>query len=1244
MKTTTLSAMVAIVMLACGLSAQDCVPPAAGLVSWWRAEGDVSDAVGGNHGTFSGNTAYDTGKVGLGFAFDGNGDMMVVGTPASLQLQDLTIEAWIKRTSASVVTYNGGGGIIFGSTSGGYIFYLGTDNRLHFGKAGTVAPGSAGTITDTAWHHVAATKSGNTMRLYLDGVLDSTSGLAVTFSFSMPMAIGAEGDTSNSSFLGMIDELSVFNRELTSTEIQAAYNAGTAGKCASPFPPSFVTQPTNLTVTAGEYAAFTVLAAGSAPLTYQWVFNGSEPLANSNTNTLWLTNVEAGAAGTYSVILSNALGITNSSEAFLTVNPAPPCTPPPAGLISWWRAQGNALDELGGNPGTLLNQATYAPGRSGPAFVFDGSGDVVTLGNSTNLQVQDLTVEGWVKRASASTVSFGSGNTGVLFGYGDGGYSFWIGGSGALYLGKLGTIAVSSSAAITDTDFHHVAVTKSGVTLTFYVDGVPTAGPDFNQTFQFLTSVAIGARPDNNNDNSFYGKIDELAVYNRGLSGAEIQAIYDAGVAGKCATESPPYVFTHPTNKTAYAGATVAFNAQVGGTPPLSFQWRLNQADIGGATNATLALTNLGTSQVGAYDLVATNNYGSVTSAVANLAVLPVVVSSNLFDDFEPGIDAAQWAGFGGTVLATNYGGFISASNSLWFGGTGTRQATTRPLVTTNGATIQFWLRLARGSSSVWETADLPTKGVVLEYTNSASGGWMEMGRYTTSNHTNWTAVTVATPIAIQGYPTQFRWRQFANSGANFDHWALDDVVLLTAPTPPGFLTQPQNQTVVPGGTATFSATVAGSPALIYQWRSNSVSLPGATNATLILSNVQPSQAASYSLAVTNALGFAVSANATLKVIVLTAYADGQPLTNALHAFSGPITISITNVYPGGLVFYTLDGSSPSFLSAQYTGPFQLSQSATLRAIGYRVDFAQSGQLEPIALQIAPPFVLSASTPGGGTIGLNPAGGSYVSNTVVQLTATPNAGWVFLKWLGDASGTDANNSVTMTRDKSVQALFGTTLSTTAAGGGSVTLNPPGGVYPYGFVVQLSAIPTPGNFFGIWGNAASGNINPLHFTVTNANPTISSLFAPVSDGQVALTVVPVGRGSININPPANAYPTGASVTLTALPEPGQSFLGWSGDATANQSPLLLPLNADKLIIANFTRQPRLTVATTSGAWRSEGLQLTISGDAGEIYQLEVSTNLTSWATQSLVTNSFGTYEFTDPNTGAASRYYRCLLLP
>src|SRR5262245_959166 len=66
------------------------------------------------------------------------------------------------------------------------------------------------------------------------------------------------------------------------------------------------------------------------------------------------------------------------------------CLSLPAGAVSWWRAETNALDATGVDNGTLFGNATYGPGRVGQAFVFDGQLDGVRLGAPTNLQLQDF--------------------------------------------------------------------------------------------------------------------------------------------------------------------------------------------------------------------------------------------------------------------------------------------------------------------------------------------------------------------------------------------------------------------------------------------------------------------------------------------------------------------------------------------------------------------------------------------------------------------------------------------------------------------------------------------------------------------------------------------------------------------------------------------------------------------------------------------------------------------------------------
>jgi hypothetical protein len=92
-------------------------------------------------------------------------------------------------------------------------------------------------------------------------------------------------------------------------------------------PPGITTRPQSLTVTQGQSASFSVVASGTAPLSYQWSFN-STALSGATSTTLTLTNAQATDTGNYTVVVTNVAGSVTSAVATLTVtNPAPPAPP-----------------------------------------------------------------------------------------------------------------------------------------------------------------------------------------------------------------------------------------------------------------------------------------------------------------------------------------------------------------------------------------------------------------------------------------------------------------------------------------------------------------------------------------------------------------------------------------------------------------------------------------------------------------------------------------------------------------------------------------------------------------------------------------------------------------------------------------------------------------------------------------------------------------------------------------------------
>jgi uncharacterized membrane protein len=123
-------------------------------------------------------------------------------------------------------------------------------------------------------------------------------------------------------------------------------------------PPVIIAQPQGQTADAGSTATFTTLAAGTAPLSYQWRLNGAD-VAGATDSAYVRSNVQPGDAGTYSVVVANAVGSVTSSNAILTVNGGPVNVAP---TIS------QQPQDLNVNQGSSAAFSVVATGTPAPAY------------------------------------------------------------------------------------------------------------------------------------------------------------------------------------------------------------------------------------------------------------------------------------------------------------------------------------------------------------------------------------------------------------------------------------------------------------------------------------------------------------------------------------------------------------------------------------------------------------------------------------------------------------------------------------------------------------------------------------------------------------------------------------------------------------------------------------------------------------------------------------------------------------
>jgi uncharacterized repeat protein (TIGR02543 family) len=131
-----------------------------------------------------------------------------------------------------------------------------------------------------------------------------------------------------------------------------------------------------------------------------------------------------------------------------------------------------------------------------------------------------------------------------------------------------------------------------------------------------------------------------------------------------------------------------------------------------------------------------------------------------------------------------------------------------------------------------------------------------------------------------------------------------------------------------------------------------------------------------------------------------------------------------------------------------------------------------------------------------GTVVKNPNLPVYVKGDDVQLTATPNAGYNFTSWSGDATGTSNPLLVSMDVNKNITANFtaiagNTFVLNVTATNGIVTKNPDQSTYPDGSTVLLTATPSPGYYFASWSGDAVGSATTLTVTVTSIKNIVAN---------------------------------------------------------------------------------------------------------------------------------------------------------
>jgi plastocyanin len=338
-------------------------------------------------------------------------------------------------------------------------------------------------------------------------------------------------------------------------------------------PASITTQPVGRLVLAGGSVELKVVAAGSAPLNYQWSKDGTV-LTGATADVYRIQSVQAVDAGSYTVTVSNMVNSVTSTPAEVSLEQAPTIQTQPSSLTV--------------NPGTLVTLSVSASGTAPLRYQWQREGVNLSGGTSSSYVI-----------ASAKATDAGT-------------YTVVVSNNAGSVTSAPAVLGLNTPAAITTNPLG--ATLLVGTLHTLRVAATGTA-PLSYQWYQGDVAIPGGTQDSYTLQSA---QLSDSGTYTVKVSNM-VNSVTSIGA--RVVVADVPSIVTQPSSLTVNPGTLVTFSVAASGTIPLTYQWQKEGVNLSGGTSATYKISAAKVTDTGTYNVVVSNAVGSVKSVAANLVV-----------------------------------------------------------------------------------------------------------------------------------------------------------------------------------------------------------------------------------------------------------------------------------------------------------------------------------------------------------------------------------------------------------------------------------------------------------------------------------------------------------------------------------------------------------------------------------------------------------------------------------------------